>query len=465
MKTVHSPIIPVRQEFSILPNCPNTIDKKALCIYVTTGFFLGDDSFYVNKKVLQPGNTYSLNENNVIINETPNFNWFHEPRSISFKTALDEFTDLFETIIREQSKNSHMILPLSGGLDSRSQAVGLKHIGAEVETYSYSFSGGFKEHRIGKAIADATGFPFSPMIIPRSYLWDEIDDMADINGCYSEFTHPRQMAVLPALKQMQGEFSLGHWGDVLFDRGISTSDESKSEVDLVFKKIVKSSGLELAKLLWVSWKLEGDFETYLKQRIQNLLDNIAIENKSAKIRAFKSMYWAPRWTSVNLSFFESIHPIHLPYYDDRMCQFICTVPETFLADRKLQIEYIKLRNPKVAKIMWQDQKPYNLFNYHKNRPPRNLPFKIQSKIVRQFHKFIGKQYIQRNWELQFKGSLNDEKLKDYLFRDEFLEFIGSQTVMGIYKKFKEENPISYAHAVSMLLTLSVWQQKKESLNM
>ena len=52
-------------------------------------------------------------------------------------------------------------------------------------------------------------------------------------------------------------------------------------------------------------------------KTQALLDRIAIQNTSAKVRAFKSMYWAPRWTSINLSVFEAAHPITLPYYDDQ----------------------------------------------------------------------------------------------------------------------------------------------------
>src|SRR5690606_3931213 len=154
----------------------------------------------------------------------PYFKWFHDPRDIPFNTALDEFTDLFESIVKEQTNNNRVLLPLSGGLDSRSQAAALKHINAEVHSYSYSFAGGFKEHEISEQLAQACGFRFEAMTIPPSYLWDVLEDAAAINNCYSEFTHPRQLAVLEQFKQMEGEFSLGHWGDVLFDRGIAQQD-------------------------------------------------------------------------------------------------------------------------------------------------------------------------------------------------------------------------------------------------
>src|SRR5690606_2250966 len=131
----------------------------------------------------------------------------------------------------------------------------------------------------------------------------------------------------------EGVFSLGHWGDVLFDRGCPEGTPESQLLEIILKKVIKKGGMELATALWQEWELEGDFESYLRQRISELLHNIKIENPSAKLRAFKSLYWAPRWTSVNLSVFEAAHPITLPYYDNRMCEFICTIPEEYLAGR------------------------------------------------------------------------------------------------------------------------------------
>lgn len=210
--------------------------------------FLGDDSFYKDEQVLQPGMNYQLNADKEIESTSSYFKWHYEPRHISFQTAVDEYTDLFEQIVKEQTNNKPVLLP-PGGLDSRNQVVALKHPGADVHSYSYSFAGGFKEHKISEKIAEVCNFKFDPFIIPPNYLWDVIDDLADINHCYSDFTHPRQMAVLDEFKKMKGEFSLGHWGDVFFDRGIAAQDEDKSEIELIYKKVIKKGGLAVAEQL------------------------------------------------------------------------------------------------------------------------------------------------------------------------------------------------------------------------
>lgn len=460
MKTITTSIIPKNQTFAKVKG-EHTPNYEAICVFTAIGFFLGDDTYWKDEKVLQPGTNYVLDEDGYIISETPNFRWFYKPRDISFETALDEFTDLFETIIKEQTLSNKVILPLSGGLDSRSQATALNFLKADVHSYSYSFEGGFKEHKISEQVAKACDFAFDSFLIPSNYLWNKLSDAVNINQCYSEFTHPRQMAVLDQFKTMEGEFSLGHWGDVLFDRGIAVKDEGLSDLDLIYKKVIKKGGLELAKGLWESWSLKGDFETYLKNRIQILLDQIDIADKSARIRAFKSLYWAPRWTSVSLRFFDAAHPINLPYYDDRMCRFICEIPEAYLADRKLQIAYIKKRNPKLANIEWQDHMPFNLYNYKEKQKVKSLSYRLKNKLQREMKNLVGKKYIQRNWELQFLGDKNSALLENYLFNSEFKRFLKGDIAEDLYHKFKNKDAVFYSHPVSMLLTLSLWYGKEK----
>src|SRR5690606_32648834 len=128
-------------------------------------------------------------------------------------------------------------------------------------------------------------------------------------------------------------------------------------------------------------------------------------------------YWAPRWTSVNLNIFSEIKPITLPYYDDNMCQFICKVPESYLAQRAIQIEYIKRRNRSLAKIVWHQEKPFNLHTYSYNKTPYNFPYRVFSKLHRMSKEVMNKPLVQRNWELQFLGESNQLQLKDYLFQN------------------------------------------------
>ena len=68
-----------------------------------------------------------------------NSNWFYEPRDITFKSAVEEFTHIFENLyFKKNVKNKKIILPLSGGLDSRTIASALRNTD-NIVTYSYEF--------------------------------------------------------------------------------------------------------------------------------------------------------------------------------------------------------------------------------------------------------------------------------------------------------------------------------------
>lgn len=454
MHTIQTDILPAKSQFI---GVKDELDHKSICIFAATGFFLDDTTYYRQLKVLKPATKYTFSaDSDFILNQKKYFDWKYQPIERPLNKVVEEFAFLFETIILEQSNGQRVILPLSGGLDSRTQAAALHHLKSNVNSYSYSLEDGHPETHYSEQIAAVCGFPFRKMIIPQSYLWRDIQKIANINECYTEFTHPRQAAVMEELPVMGDSINLGHWGDVLFEgNGVDDDLPFEQQVEVVFKKILKKRGVDLANALWSHWNLEGDFVDYLKSRIAQLLLEIDIpESANAQIRAFKSQFWAPRWTSVNLSFFETVRPMALPYYDQRMCEFICTVPERYLNGRQIQIEYLKMRNPELAKITWQDHRPFNLYNYQLNKLPYNMPFRVYQKIK---NEVFTKRLIRNNYENQFLGAVNDEQLRKWLFNNQtFKDIIDTKVVHQFYDPFVKGEHLANSHAVSTLLTLSLF---------
>lgn len=422
------------------------------------GFFPGEDTYFNDIMVLQPFTEYIIDDDNYAVNKGKYWDWHYSPADISLKHVTEEFAHLFEKITADNLNGKRIILPLSGGIDSRTQAAALKD-SESIFSYSYKFDSSFDETKYGRKISGVKKFGFKEYVIGRGYLWNVVDKLAKINMCYADFTHPRQMAVIEEISSGGDIFYLGHWGDVLFDDMRVKDDQSNEEqVGIVLKKIIKKGGRELAQKLWEVWGIEGDFDSYIRDRISLMLDEIKIDNANSRIRAFKSMYWAPRWTSANMNVFSDFHPVYLPYYSNEMCEFICRIPENLLSGRKIQIEYIKLKNPALAEIPWQTFDPYNLYNYMKYDYASNIPARAFNKLKRVFkEKVLSEKRVTRNWELQFTGEDNDRKLKSHLYYDLFLkELIPKNVVDLFYGKFKNENPEYYSHSVSMLLTLSLF---------
>jgi len=114
--------------------------------------------------------------------------------------------------------------------------------------------------------------------------------------------------------------------------------------------------------------------------------------------------------------------------------------------------------PELAKLTWQAQRPFNLYNYQYNKTPWNLPYRIINKLQR-ITAF--KPYIQRNWELQFIGKNNDATLQHWLFNGfQGEDFVNHNIRKKYYELFKEKDDVFYAHSVSMLLTLSLFFKQK-----
>ncbi len=466
---IRTPILPLEQTFLNVPenkivdwvwDSKYSLDYKALCFFVSTGFFSNDTTFYKEVKVLPPATQFEKDD--IVGSRKPYWNWHYDPKDISLKQAVEEFGHLFEKISKEQIKNKRVILPISGGLDSRSQATALRDH-KNVYAYSYKFKNGINETGYGAAIAKSLNFKYTSFEIQPSYLWQVIEQLADINRCFSEFTHPRQMAIHHLFDNMGDIFFLGHWGDVLFDdMGISSNMSNEELVKIVYKKILKKGGLELGKSLWSIWGLDGTFEEFLQEMIFKNFEEIKIDDANARFRAYKSLQWAPRWTSNNLSVFSDKHPLVLPYYHDDMCKFVCTIPEQHLAGRQIQIEYIKAKTPKLARIPWQAYDPCNLYNYHNFNSIPSYLFRFGRKVNNRIKKIVIKEpLIHRNWEIQFLGKKNDEKLVDYLFNNNsFKELLPENIVERFYRSFKEKDQVWYSHPVSMLLTLSLFSKRQ-----
>jgi Asparagine synthase len=455
----NTPIIPSRVTYYEL-NEPRDFDVRAICCFCALGFFLDDDTYFKNKKAFKPASRYEVDATGNVLYQDSYFEWKYNPEERTLRDVVDEYAALLSNVIKKGISDK-IILPLSGGLDSRTLAAAVASMKMNAHAYSYEFENGHPESAYGARIAQACNFQFTSWKVSNGYLWSAIDQLAQINQCYAEFTHPRQLAFLNKYSTLGDQFLLGHWGDVFFDdMGVADGISFQDQVEVVLHKIVRRGGMDLASMMWKHWALEGSFNDYLRERVASLLKNIKIENSAnARIRAFKSLHWAPRWTSVNLSVFEAAKPILVPYYDNLICEFITKVPEQFLAGRQIQIEYLKKYSPKLAAIPWQKHYPFSVNTYKWNVSPINWPYRAYSKALRLLSR---EQYTLRNWELQFKGFSNEENLHNALFKNrDLLQLIPTEIITNIWKGFQQTDAVYYSHPISMLLTLSLFTKQNK----
>jgi hypothetical protein len=199
----------------------------------------------------------------------------------------------------------------------------------------------------------------------------------------------------------------------------------------------------------------GDF---LKEMVRQEIAQVRhIDDQDFRIKAFKTGQWSFRWTEASLRMFQPGAFPRLPFYDNRLSNFFCTVPSEFVSRRQLQIDYLKSFAPDLARIKWQVYDT-NLWHYQHFRtwllPKRAL--KKAWRILR------SKPVIERNWEVQFFNPEGRKGLERWLLRPglRLHEFVAPAALQALVRNFYED-PIKEkrGYTVSMLLTFSTWLEK------
>lgn len=456
MATYRSDIIPKVQ---VRTGAMDELDVESICLFISLGFFPDDSTYFRGLHQHRAASVTVTDDDGRILSSVPHFDWHYSPRDIPFRQAVDEFTELFESLVSETSAEGYTI-PVSGGLDSRTLVAACHHLGIPFKGYAYSFRNGIDENRFGREMSKRLHFPFQEFVIERGTLWDYVDRLAETNGCYAEFTHARQYSVFDHLRALGGRFLLGHAGDIFFDGlGLPDSMSEEQQMEYVWKKYVKESGYALASSLWRQWGCSGEFREFLFETLRTALRSIQIDHPTARLRAFKITTYFNRFSCTNIGIFRQFGENTLPYCDDRLVKFICTVPEKWLDARLIQIEYLKRRSRELASVTWQDHRPFNLYNYQYDRPPLNYPYRAYRKLVRLMTK---EDTVRRNWELQFLGADNAPRLRDHLSKDGALsELVSNDTVEGVLTAFEKEDSVRNYHALTMLVTLASFMRRRK----
>jgi len=456
------------------------LDWQAISGLLAFGFFPLDRTYFEDVRILRPAYHYVFDEDGNLVRGDRYREWRIEPNiNRSYDETVDQFKDIFEAVMIEQTREGRIAIPISGGLDSRCTVAALT--GSNSSRFSdrrlWSFSYGYGEDSvetyIARQVASARRLPFKAFII-RPYLFDQLDHILNCLEGFQDFTQCRQAFVIDELAAHADFVIAAHWGDVwLDDVGLVNKHGAKRIAHSVEGNAVKNDKIDftdyvLNKMLkWGRWwllekickpHLNGEEpEEILREMVRKELEKYRhIEDPDFRVKAFKTDNWSFRWTTASLRMFQAGAFPRLPFYDSRMADFFCTVPSEFVAGRRLQIDYLKRYAPDLARIKWQVYDT-NLYSYqHFNTwllPKRAL--KKAYRVVR------GKKVLQRNWEVQFLNPRGRAGLEKHLLTPglKLHEFVNPRDVQNLLDGFYANPDGDNGYTVSMLLTFAVWLEK------
>ncbi len=439
-----------------------SLDWPAIGGFLKFGFFLGDNTYWQNTRVISPATHLVLDEKGTVVSNTHYWQWHYEPDlRLSPDAAVKEFGEIFNEVLLEMSSNKNLALPLSGGLDSRSTLAVLgKSDLAGAQTlfpFSYGYAENSVETKIARQLAEKRHLPIKTWTV-QPYLFDKLDQIiASVEG-FQDITQCRQAFVVDELARNADHVLAAHWGDVWLDSmgfvGQTLPSNSELSQEIIHKYQKKGSKDLLALFQEV---LPAQSKASAQTEIEKSLEGFsAVHEKDFMIKAWKTAQWSHRWTLASIRMYQAgLFPL-LPFYDNRLVDFFLRGPSEFMLGRKLQIEYIKQVAPDLAKVRWQ---PYdaNLYTY-KYFNSWLLPQRAANKLVRLLR---NEQVIQRNWEVQFLNSQGRLGLSRWLLEDglKLHEFVSVNRLEKLLQEFFQNPDGMSGYTVSMLLTLSAWLEK------
>ena len=431
------------------------LDWEAIASFFNFGFFLGDRTYFTDINILFPCSIYRLDAHGQLIEHKTYWQWHHDiDTSRSYSDTIDAYHILLENAVKRSIQYRKSILPISGGLDSRSLAALLPQ-GKQTSSYSYGYTTDSIETTIATQIAEARGFTFTKHVISQ-YLFEELSEAVRSLHGSQDITQGRQISINRWLHKNADTVLSGLWGDVWCDQmGLADGlPEGKTVAIHTISKMQKRGRDWLIKNVAQSHANQVDVAELINDWMTaDLAKFNYLEDIDFRVKAYKTSQWAFRWSNASLRAFEMGATPRIPYYDVDIVDFFCTVPTEFVRDRRLQIDHLKRYAPDLARIRWQ-QADTNLYlakyGYWLGLPRRGFK-KLHRKLT-------GERPIQRNWEVQFLSPEGRESLESWLLApgSKLHEFVSLQDISKLIADFYKEPSGAAGYTVSMLLTFAVW---------
>ncbi len=438
------------------------LDWDGLATLFGFGFFAGDRTHLCGVRILRPATHICLDRNGRLVDESTYWHWWHQPDlTRSYEDTVDEFAQRLAAVMSDMTAGGRIALPISGGLDSRSTVAALP-MGDPMDhlwAYSYGYSDDSAETRIGRRVAAARGMAFDAYTI-TPYLFAELPQITAAIEGFEDVTQCRQAAIVSPLGQHADYVVAAHWGDVLLgDVGLADGHmgllDEQAFLETTQRKFLKGGSSWLLANLYERQSAGSAPDSLFRASLSDQLQRVPqIDDPDFRLKAIKTNLWSARWTTTALRMYTAAAFPRLPFYDNRLVDFFCTVPTAMVRGRQLQIDYLRRYAPDLAKITWQVT-GQDLF--HDGRTSyTGLAARVMSRGVRTLQ---GQKILERNWEVQFAGPQGRQGLNDWLLSPGLLlhNFVEPQVVAALLSAFRSDPYTDKrGYTVSMLLSFSAW---------
>jgi asparagine synthase (glutamine-hydrolysing) len=445
------------------------LDWHGLAGFFTFGFFPQDRTYFEDMRILRPASHYIFDNHGALQQRELYWQWWHKPdRGRTYLETVADFTRIFQEAMSEHIQGGRIAIPISGGLDSRSTIAAITPPGegggdlSQLWAYSYGYSDDSQETYIARQVASSRQLPFQVFTI-KPYLFHNLDLVLSSLEGFQDVTQCRQAAVVGEIARQADYLIAAHWGDVwLDDMGLVNRKPERP----IRATELRQYALHKMEKIGSKWLLDHlcrqhlngeEPEDFLKEMVRQEMGQVGhLEDEDFRIKAFKTSQWSFRWTEASLRMFQPGAFPRLPFYDNRLADFFCTVPSEFVSQRRLQIDYLKTYAPDLARIKWQvyDTNLWRYQHFHSWLVPKRA-LKKAWRILRT------RPVIERNWEVQFLCPEGRQGLEKWLLRPglRLHDLVSLTELEALIQDFYQDPSGPGGYTVAMVLTFSAWLER------
>ena len=333
----------------------NVIADAEFCL---TGYVTGDETLYASVQQIRAGSALLLDPAHGA--QIVHFYRFHHGNFIDTDTAtlIGQLEGVHSQVFRRllaSAAGRPIVVPLSGGYDSRLIALSLRDLGAkDVVCYSYGVPGNW-ESRISKEVAEFVGFrwEFVPYSADRWRVWQaspEFRAYFESAGNLSSVPHLQDWPAVFELRRerripMDSVFVPGHSGDFL----------AGSHIPKWFMKRRTIRRRELLEAIWrlhySLWDSPPENERILREelsgRIETIVGPIADCGPEEAADLFEKWDLEERQAKFicnSVRVYEDLgFEWRLPLFDAELMDFWARIPVSLRVGRQLYFKFVAER--------------------------------------------------------------------------------------------------------------------------
>lgn len=338
-------------------NEPNAI---AYTEFPLTGYVTGEETLYTSVRQIQAGSILTFDETRPDGPQRVRYYEFRHRDLFTDDTAslVARLDDLHGRVFRRlvaDLEGRSIVVPLSGGYDSRLIAVALRDLGVkDVLCYSYGVPGNW-ESRVSKELADHLGFrwEFVPYSAERWRAWASTEAFREYFRAAGNLTSVPHVQDWPAVYELgrQGKltagtvFVPGHTGDFVTGGHVPKWYLRRARISR--REVLDSIQLAHYSLWDLPLGAERELREAFDQRIDDVIGPVpdcSPEQAADLYERWELQERQAKFICNSLRVYESFgHEWRLPWYDAELMDFWARVPIALRTGRRLYAEYVEER--------------------------------------------------------------------------------------------------------------------------